>query len=92
MTLTEFLLARIAEDEAQALELIRRQRHKRTVRDAELGYIRAFDPKRVADDCEAKRLIVELSEHGCGDDYQRVQQALALPYADHPDYRRVWKP
>lgn len=67
MTITEFLLARIAEDEDQAHELIRRQRRKLTVRDVSLGYVRAFDPKRIAAECAAKRRIVQLhsGEHEC---------------------------
>ena len=84
MTLTEFLLARIAEDEAAG---------------GCGGPDRACD--RLSDrwlaECEAKRRILE----------QCVRQAeyvdtpadavttirlLALPYADHPDFRPEWRP
>jgi hypothetical protein len=54
-------------------------------------HIARHDPARVLAEIEAKRRIVDLTEHGCGDDYQRVQRALALPYADHPDYDERWK-
>jgi hypothetical protein len=56
------------------------------------AFIAHHDPIRVLAECEAKRAIVFMSEHGCGDDYERVQRALALPYADHPDYLLKWKP
>jgi hypothetical protein len=104
MTLTDFLLARIAEDEV----------------DVERGMMRVSgpgSPARVRADCEAKRQIVEL--HGakrvrraaetlsgepefiedcriCGHfpaQYPCVTlRMLALPFADHPDYREEWKP
>jgi hypothetical protein len=73
--LCEFLLARIAEDEARA----------RTGRDLR--------------ECEAKRRILDrcirLSKTR---DNQRAREVavdfltdLALPYADHPDYRHEWR-
>jgi len=52
-------------------------------------------PARVLAECEAKRRIVDL----CGDHPgwsnpspmgDRVLRYLALPYADHPDYREDW--
>jgi len=59
---------------------------------ADAIHIALHDPARVLAECEAKRLILALSEHGCGDDYERVQRALALPYADRPGYQQKWKP
>jgi len=124
-TLTEFLLARIAEDEQAANEAtdgpwrydptkVNAIDRGEAVFAGETGanattiastgppydmqsmfdavHIARHDPARVLAECEAKRAIVFLSEHGCGDDYQRVQQALALPYADRPGYRLEWKP
>ena len=96
ITLPEFLLARIAEDE----------RRVEFVRDfiPEHGdqgeYI---DPARVLAECDAKRRIVEMQatndedRHLPGFHYkaqmiERVLHALALPYADHPDYREEWRP
>jgi len=104
MTLTEFLLARIAEDE----EWVRHPDWCRAVADDQ-----ACDcdgPARVLAECEAKRRIVE--RHGGtnwgaapGDPYPMMcdecQDALwpcptlrllALPYADHPDYDEEWRP
>jgi hypothetical protein len=68
-------------------------------RDAD--HIARWDPARVLAECEAKRRIVE--ELGDYDDgyvwasgeasrAETALQALALPYADHPDYDESWKP
>ena len=82
MTLTEFLLARIAEDEAVA----------------------TLVQSVLAEDA-AKRAIVAL--HGpvgidcrsCGTAYEHgvdypcpTLRALAVPYANHPDYDQAWRP
>lgn len=109
MTLTDFLLQRIAEDEAES-------RHRDTVtfgdqQRALAGIQGAFDPARVLAECDAKRRIVGLFTEGywCdpGDAREltyddghpnsayvagHMIRALALPYADHPDYREEWKP
>jgi hypothetical protein len=105
-TLTDFLLARIAEDEAT----IRNRSDSAPVHYVGCYYYnnsispdewsaKHCDCAEFADpvprqlaECEAKRRIVDLTQHGCGDDYERVQRALALPYADHPDYRPAWRP
>lgn len=88
MTFTEFLLARIAEDEA-------------TARDAhydgqDAAHIVKWSPARVLAECEAKRRIVEEFRRadidGSGD-YELgygltvAIEHLAAVYADHPDYR-----
>jgi hypothetical protein len=90
MTLTEFLLARIAEDEANAWEIA-------LISSAAAGppY---WTPSRIQAECEAKRRIVELYEDAVGDmigghagrstgvtAYDALR-TIALPYADHPDY------
>jgi hypothetical protein len=111
MTLTEFLLARIADDEAVA-------RRIQAVGPCEPAY----DPAHVLAECEAKRQIVEMHDpqegredmpavcSTCGGfvrrpDYLRgstdsgyvipwpcpTLRALALPYADHPDYQEAWR-
>ena len=83
-TLTDFLLARIAEDQADARE-----------------HATGWWPNlwRAKAECEAKRRIVESVSHDyrwnkdhAGDLAQMVLDLLALPYADHPDYREEWKP
>ena len=104
MTLTEFLLTRIAEDERR-VEFVR-------------GFIpdegdqgEYINPARVLAECEAKRRIVELHSWGEGHEcsvYDRTgevdncryviggecstMQLLALPYADHPEFRPEWRP
>jgi hypothetical protein len=136
MTLTEFLLARIAEREAKARALLRdleaqieeedlgpdergpftparmlsaqlwahydgQTRRRSFARGQQIATL--ADPGRVLVECEAKRLIVALHkpESGqhpdfCGHDLRELPcptlRALALPYADHPDYLPEWKP
>lgn len=83
-TLTEFLLARITEDEEAARASI------------PTGGRRAgktFWQRRVVE-CVAKRRIVEHVEPdplalSPGDEY--VLRLLAQVYADHPDYDPTWK-
>lgn len=142
MTLTEFLLARIAEDEAAAREaspspwtypgiesvaggtlydatrriadLVYEQPedHDGTIvrhllvpeADANGEHIARHDPARVRAECEAKRRIVaiandqiRLGRQARGwDNWEDMAvatlRALALPYADHPDYDEAWRP
>ena len=92
--LTDFLLARIAEDEA-AVEMPTgaRRNGKATAR------------RRLAE-CQAKRAIVKASQEfvqpggrgtpfvwdGASEMAMAALLALAPVYADHPDYREEWKP
>jgi hypothetical protein len=62
-------------------------------------HIARWDPARVLAECEAKRRIVELvldrpiRDHGdCKCESCWTLRLVALPYADHPDYRAEWKP
>ena len=114
--LTEFLLARIAEDEAAAKSVQEVEPKSAaavfTSLAAPTGTVE-MSPARVLAECEAKRRIVEL--HGDdgtyrpivvgGEDYYvcrtcraaalggcETLRSLALPYADHPDYRDEWRP
>jgi hypothetical protein len=50
------------------------------------NHIARWDPARVLAECEARRRIVT----ECG--WETVMRHLALPYADHPDYRDEWRP
>lgn len=98
MTLSDFLLARIAEDEA-ALQ-------------ADLVGREFPNPRRFAAECEAKRRIVEV--HGIRRDVDEMDYCdscadwyggsaapfawpcptlrdVAHPYADHPDFRPEWR-
>lgn len=63
-------------------------------------------PRRVLAECEAKRRIVDYRQHAARDSaatgmpifeaqlsaYDAALRALALPYADHPDYDEAWRP
>lgn len=94
-TLTEFLLARIAEDEAAA--------HDRLGKGAlSTSVILQWQQHRVLAECEAKRRIVELHAYdwnprglcmACDIDGPcPTLHALALPYDAHPDYDEAWRP
>jgi hypothetical protein len=69
-----------------------------------LEHIARWDPARVLAEVEAKRRIVEeladvpVDDEDLGVGYspewwqgQRILLYLALPYADHPDYRGEWR-
>jgi hypothetical protein len=89
-TLAAFLLARIAEDETAARD---RQSHQDNVYEA-AGW---WDCDRVLAECEAKRRLVEAisweSDQLANGWFvaRRLLRLLALPYADHPDYRDEWR-
>lgn len=110
-TLTDFLLARIAEDEAVAT--YGGGAHGGIVWNAfggidqpETVWVRSrWDTARVLAECEAKRrIVVGLASLGGETSYggeameswkhiaKMVVANLALPYADHPDYRDEWRP
>lgn len=59
-------------------------------------HIARHDPARVLAEVEAKRRIVAavggLSGQWCDEIGGRVLGLLALPYANHPDYREDWRP
>ena len=88
MTLTEFLLARVAEDEQGAPGVL----NWLAVRDDYETY------DRVRADCEAKRRIVEQWERistRLQVDLDQTQgwetlRVLASVYSDHPDYDPAW--
>lgn len=135
MTLTEFLLARIAEDEEDArsamasmegrgeqwecrsgtyadhVQRVGPHLRDRQIAEAVFGarHIARHDPARVLAECEAKRAIAELHEDLLDEDQGgnlrsdgcyscdapwpcSTLRALALPYADHPDYDEDWRP
>lgn len=99
LTLTDFLLARIAEDEAQAT---------RSKEDAATGKTLGVPASwvtavadRVLAECEAKRRIVNMAwDHFGEDDYawgmeeakRQILLEMAQPFADHPEFRAEWKP
>jgi len=139
-SLSEFLLARIAEDEARARAAFGitfvgetptgdwhaleheyegiavyhwRERTPASPNPcvettAVTSHITAWSPYRVLAECEAKRQVLtfadevravaSLAENGAAGASVVVRggtpilKALALPYANHPDYRPEWKP
>lgn len=82
--LVDFLLARIAEEEANAADCG--------------GATGCHVPDALVDhnikQCDAKRMIVKRMGPRVHEHWPTnggwVLSALALPYADHPDYRREW--
>jgi hypothetical protein len=76
------------------------------VSDEMAQHIARHDPARVLAECEAKRRIVEewdaahrvalaspqySYDEGIATGLLAALYALALPYADHPDYREEWR-
>lgn len=97
VTLTEFLLARIAEDEAVARAglVLETGAGYEPVAGSE-GPISPWQ-RRLLAECEAKRRIVErCSAVGAGYPSHYLAQGmlaeLAAVYADHPDWREEWRP
>jgi len=98
--LIEFLLARITEDEAPALALYGasgawKLEGARAAMGAEMlrtehEHISIWNPTRVLTECEAKRRVLGMG--WATEDLAELAAVLALPYADHPDYREGWKP
>lgn len=101
MSITEFLLARIAEDEADAINRV-------VLRTEDRRSLTAYDAEKMHSECAAKRAIVEAHEAYAQESIEstgiafvgaRVGQqvtgdilrALAAVYADHPLYRDEWK-
>ena len=89
VTLTDFLLARIAEEEHHAVYAAHEDQ----------GVCSSLDPDRVIEECQAKRRIVErmvAAARGRCDEADRerdtVVRLLALNYDTHPDYREEWRP
>jgi len=102
MTLTEFLLARIDEDEAAWDKVDRQVEEWRRDNTATPYRYWRPSPQRLRAECEAKRRVIEavwdwsdaLPEKAyseVGRCQTSVLRALALPHADHPDYRDEWK-
>ena len=102
--LTEFLLARIAEDEHTASEAAGSHTAARLEGQPPVwvGHVSAWSPWRVLADCAARRQIVvgcpnldrALTDHGVPSPFsgEDVLRLLALPYSAHPDYRPEWRP
>ena len=106
MTITEFLEARISEDEALAV-LVVQDAEDRDLATWEVDALEVggslpgpqmtarFSPARVLAECAAKRARLKLIEDGWisynDDNILGEMRAIeALPYKYHPDYREEW--
>jgi len=96
MNITEFLEARIAEDESAARadsdEMVRSSVSIQFDCDTQVR----FNPARVLAECEAKRAVIGWWTQGLIG-YVRVNDELTNPllplaavYKDHPDYQKEW--
>jgi len=96
-TLSDFLLAQIAEDEAVA-----READAADIQTVPHEHVARWNPARVLAECESKRRIVVLHSDidPCdahdGATMETVPcetlRLLALPYADRPGWREEWRP
>jgi hypothetical protein len=95
--LLRFLLARLTDEEYHVHHPAQDISHDRALTAS--GW---WSPARVVAECEAKRRILLMAEQPPRwpgpaappdpDTVQAVLRYLALPYADHPDYRPEWRP
>jgi hypothetical protein len=103
VTLTEFLLARIDEDETAVSEYQFAPPMEEPFASMKMSdlpplmraHLIRWNPVRVLAECEAKRrAVVQVSDVKWGGYSVRdaLLPLLALPYADHPDYRQEWRP
>lgn len=96
MTITEFLLARISEDEANAGAIHDRLEDKWEDSCAGVDCVCGV-PRRVLAECASKRAIIALeptgdSKYGPGwDTWTDVVRLLARTYIDHPDSDEAWR-
>ena len=97
--LSVFLLARNAEREAEARGAVFEEMGvTAAMRDATAGMLGYLSPARVLAECAAQRAIIEGDYWERNDGYVGIEviedvfRFLALPDADHPDYRDEWKP
>lgn len=106
MTLTTFLLARIAEDERAAERAMTAGGRAARGRTPEIT-----DPARMLIECRVKRQVVVLADEATGLDQtvdmereadsrhdsgihyvgDRILRAMASVYAGHPDYDPAWR-
>jgi hypothetical protein len=105
MTITEFLLARIDEDEADARQEDADYAHTSLLPTYDSGHQARWTPARVLAECAAKRSIIgqhpihvyiglngqDVPECAVGDGFPcDTLQALASVYADHRGYQPEW--
>jgi hypothetical protein len=90
--LADFLLARIAEDEAEIAA-----GHDFATLDSSgwMGHAATWGRERALAECAAKRRIVEKCTESYPlnvDEGPWILRELALPYAGHPAWREEWRP
>lgn len=99
MNITEFLLARIGEDEAAAGKLAGVAHSAKTqVYTGEEWVTTPISTERVLAECAAKRAIIEAHRGQCENDdpgawivaSNILLKSLAAVYKDHPDYDAEW--
>ncbi len=96
VTLTEFLLARIAEDESEQsrwldYEPIGADRAVGIDECMQVTAERNWFTRRVNAECEAKRRVIAFARHLPSVYGWSVLEPMALPYIDHPDWREEWR-
>lgn len=103
MTITEFLAARLGEDEERASSGWSSLRDERWMTTNE--GLSILTPSAVLADIAAKRAILALHDDELADEvesgdasaygadlmHRMVISALAQPYAEHPDYDPAWR-
>lgn len=92
MTITEFLLARIADDEATSAHPAEHERAG-GYEYADVGGmsdVLTVGTDRVQAECAFKRWLI--GTYGGTRDSYVMFRALATVYADHPDYLEEWQP
>lgn len=102
MTLTEFLTARIAEDERLVSEYpsltpdFPPKWELGLYFEGSIAMALTVPADRVLAECEAKRRIIDLLTDAYGGTIShgatRVLSALAAVYAEHPNYDEAWRP
>lgn len=102
MTITEFLLARIAEDEARAHYALSRGDGGALEYGGQwygaIKHAERWEPTRVLAECEAKRSLIGLLQSDSRDPHNAMRRewadeilrAFATVHADHPDYNVTW--
>ena len=96
MTITEFLEARIAEDEAAARQEDEDYAHTTLLPTYDSDHQLKWNTERVLAECTAKRAVIGWWTDGLIG-YVRVDDELTNPllplaavYKDHPDYKQEW--
>lgn len=103
MNITDFLLARIAEDEALAQSILDRSAPDPWDNPMETGnfwpeevaFSDRHSPARVLAECAAKRGVIDIFKDRCpevfdGERWVSPLAPLAAVYKDHPEYQEAW--